>query len=587
MSRFSRFVGGMGDAYAGVQQGAADAASRAALEEDRAYVREQRARQRTLQDRQDAEFQRNENLRDSLANIQTTKGVDVNAANPATSAITVDDEGTPSATQLPAVKQVQRTQDEMLRDAANAFKSAGQLDRYLSLSSKADEIGMQRSAKLFEQVRSNAAGKTAFQIAQEASEVYNNDPMPAKVAGLKQLENGGVEVQFTDGNGKGVTKQFTDPKQILEVLESYYSPASYGALIKAKRDAAIKTEEELTKNPVTSVPGGYVDKRSRQFVQTVQPRGAGGAGAGGRGSKPPATPLSEARAILADSFEKGEVKAASPQQRADAEDFVDRVLQQNPGMPPARAAKIAVAASTNPASTSPAIDPKTGSIDLTYVDADGARYTLTPNFATAADYEKRGIKKEDMALTVKNMVGKQGDEAYQQLFVGAAFDPAARQRLIEQTKADANKVLQDALEKNAALPAPRAESEIRSAFDARLNQDIGAIERKLDLVKMFGEAPKPAPKPAAERRIQPAGGIPAAPPGSPQARWNERQAAARQKEADAQAAKAESAQLLSAQFQRDKGSMSPLELVTKYDRMRTQLSPADARDLFAIEREIR
>jgi hypothetical protein len=581
----TRFLGGLAPGYLGYQQGAQDARQRQEHEEDRAFQLRQRSLAEQQQARQLEEQRRSDQLRDDLTAIPTSKDVNVNP-NPV---VTVDDEGTPSAAALPVMKATPRTEDEMMRDAALSFKKAGQLDKYLALNQKADEIGMQRSAKLFEQVRSSAAGKTAYEIAQQAAEIYNNDPMPAKVTNLKQLDGGGVEVEFNNG-GKTIAKQFSSPQQILEVLESYYSPSSYQGLIKARRDAAIKTEEELTKAPVTSVPGGYVDKRSRQFIQTVQPRGAAtGAGGAGRGGKAPATPLGEARAILADAFEKGEVKAATPQQRADAEDFVDRVLQQNPGIPPARAAKIAVAASTNPASTAPAIDPKTGSIDLTYLDTDGARYTLTPNYATATDLEKRGIKKEDMAVTVKTMVGAQGDASYQALFQKAAFDPSSREALLTQTKADANKVLQDALAKNAASPAPRAEAEIRQAFDARLNQDIGALERKLDLVKQFGEKPKADAKPATAgaRRIEPAAGLPSAPPGSPQAEWNKRQLAAREKVAAEEAAKAEKARQLSEQFQRDKASMKPIDLVQKYDGMRSSLSSADARDLFAVEREIR
>ncbi|MNL50546.1 hypothetical protein D3C87_1735720 [compost metagenome] len=108
---------------------------------------------------------------------------------------------------------------------------------------------------------------------------------------------------------------------------------------------------------------------------------------------------------------------------------------------------------------------------------------------------------------------------------------------------------------------------------------------KLDLIQKFGPRPPAAPgdKPAggvaSRLRVGGLGGDYTPPAGSPAARAAAARDQAGAKTAERDAAKAESARLLSEQFQRDLGAMEPLALARKYDELRTQLNTNDARAL--------
>lgn len=494
------FLGGMAVAYQGARQGVQDNINRLNAEKDREYLEQQRAYQgeqqefqRGQQRRSLSEQARADKLRDDLSNIAPTKSVDTNV-------VKFDDDGNAMPT---ATKEAARTQDEMLRDVAKAYRDAGDIGRFMELSAKADEIGMARSAELFQRVRAGAGSKTAGQIAQEVADIYNNDPMPAQVTDIKDSPDGSVEITIHDRQLNSThTRKFENSAKLLETLESYYSPKSYAALAQKRAELALEAEKkraEAQAKPVTLSQGGTFipgvgDPRPMFTAPSTDARGGKSGGAGGKGDK---TPADLARDILSDIAEKSEDKPTM-QQRADAESFLGRLLQQNPGVPPERAARIALVAATNPQATTPSINPTTGTIDQTFLDDDGSRYVLKPGYATAENVEARGVSKADMKAAAKALVQKQGDAEYQRLFVSAAFDPNAREQLVQRALAAMDQAVQQAVSKD-----PSQEIEIRQRATARLQQDIRNLDRKLDIVHAYGDPPK------AEKAASPASVIPA------------------------------------------------------------------------------
>ncbi len=496
---FGAFAGGLYGAYNGYNN---------QIELDRKRDREDRqaeienenlAFQRLQRQRLLDEQARADKFRSGVGGIKQTKEVDVNDPN----FMGPSDPGNPATAPSKVKAEVPRRQDEILRDYADVTQQYGNDPmKAFEIRASAEQAALAEASRRMAQVISAAPGKSTADIVREAAKVYNSDPLDGEVANVEDRGPGGAVVTFTNRRTKQtMVKEFKSPEEAISGLRAYLDPAGAQALLAKRQEAELKVWEERMKaraqeqaKPLKGSPGervepGVDDPRPGFTVPPLPVRGTGdGSGSGsGKGSK---TPYDLAREIMADAFEKGDVKAASPQQRTDAEDYLDRLIRSNPGIPPARAAKLATVAATDPTRATPRIDPKTGQINLDLKDADGATYTLLPGYTTPEELEKRGFDKKAIAESVKQMISAQGDAATQKTFVTAAFDPGAGAKVTEAIKAGAARAIDEAVAKNKASPNPVPEQEIRQRGADMLNQALEANARKLAMVRAYTQPPQ-------------------------------------------------------------------------------------------------
>jgi hypothetical protein len=375
-----------------------------------------------------------------------------------------------------------RTQDQELMDVANAYQKAGQYDTAMRLRTAAMQIGMQRAANEFLEIKASSAGKTPFEIAQEAAQVFNHDPMPTQVTGVKDLGANGVQITINDRQiGGEHTRTFANPQQLIDALESYYSPQTYQALAAQRAKYQLDMQAKLAEHPYTPVMGGFVNNATGQFTRTRDYNVNNG--------KQPPSPSAQVQSMIDDISEKGDTKL-QPTQLAAAKDYGDRLINTNPGLPPERAARIATDVAQDPTKTTVAVNPDTGTVDLAYDDQDGRRYTLTPNFTSPALEAAKPKLTPDQTAQLKDSVRSmvmQAPQNEQRSLVAAAFDPNQRQQLLAQVQQSAQQVINDAIQKAKASGQPVNEDAIRQNGIARTQQAIQALQRKLDLVKAYGD----------------------------------------------------------------------------------------------------
>lgn len=203
-------------------------------------------------------------------------------------------------------------------------------------------------------------------------------------------------------------------------------------------------------------------------------------------------PIDEVRALIKSSFTEGDMKAATPAQRLDAEVYAERVLALNPGIPAARAARVSVLAATSPERTNMTIDPASGMIDRTITDDDGRRYKLVPNASNVSELLKtEGFDKQTLAKQVPQLIQAQGGDAkFQSDFKAAAFDQTRRAQLIGSIRSAVQGELDKALKENASRPNPEPEDSIRQRAAQKLSQLTEATERKLEFIAAVSEPDK-------------------------------------------------------------------------------------------------
>lgn len=512
MSAFA-FLGGLGGAYTNIRRGMDQEASRQAWEAEQADLAARRAdaakaRAAALQVDEFRAGQRQrlvdeqalqDKTRDELSAIAPAGPVDLNKANPETSQITVDNEGTPSATQLPAVKN--RTYDQVLREQAAVLRKNKQSDKAFELEGAADKIAFGRAASRFQQVAAGNADVST--TARQIGEIFDADPNNGGVKAVEDIP-GGVRITLQNKDtGATSTREFTGPQardQLLNAFSAYYSPETWAKLQAERAQHQQKIALERVKGAgVTSLGRGSAAIRDENGNVTISrdpnavaaEGGAAGGAGGSRSTKPPPTPLDAARGILADIAEKSEDKLTS-RQRADAEANVGSVLQHNPGMAPERVARAAYMAAVDPARTTPSVNAATGAIDQVFVDDDGTRVLIKPDFVAPQNAEARGLDKAQLKQAAQALVAKQGDAAYQKRFVEAAFDMKARAALVEQAKASVEQYVRQAIAK-----APEQEAQIRQRAQQLLQADLANLDRKLALVATA--LPRPKAQPAAPR----------------------------------------------------------------------------------------
>lgn len=264
------FLGGIADAYRGFNQGRDAELARQQREQDRAWQMEQRDLQRNQQQRGLQEQSEADDLKARIKAIPTEREEILNPDR-ATQLPQFDDDGNPSAAQLPVTRRVQRLNDELARDHARILKESGNLAESLKYEGLADSIGWQRATKLFEQLDTAAAGKTPREIVEQAAQIFNNDPFSGSVENIRHGADGSVSFEAVNrSTGQRIPKTFANAQQVLDDLRAFYSPDTYAKL----RESRIAAANEAMK-PYSLKPGEQrrqgekiVAENSTGFIQT-------------------------------------------------------------------------------------------------------------------------------------------------------------------------------------------------------------------------------------------------------------------------------------------------------------------------------
>ena len=497
------FLGGLAGAYTAIDRGMQVAKEREQADEDRAFVKSQRGLQQQQQQRQLDEQKRADKLREDLVAIPSVERVDVdlNKASPETSQITIDNEGGPSATQVPAIKTIERPRgrDAQLRDAAGAYRRSGDLGRAFELEGAADKEMFNRSARQFAQLKAGSANMSAAEIARQAKSIFDNDPFPMQVAAIREGADGSVAVDIRNRDtGAMQTWNAKNKNELLSGIESYYSHDSYQALQRARSEAAAKAEEarlaELYK-PYTLRPG---ERR-----EVVDPS-TGKVMLLDRGEIPPNSELvTDANGNLVlrrtdgSSSSRSANKAEAPPDRAA--DAFDTVLKNSPlkdalpeqisrgralarqfalqgNVDPAVAADAAVLAVSKQGAVRPTFDDKTGRI-VDAIEYKGGNFIVEDRGGIAAP---RGVAPEVMKSIAAEYVARLPADG-RSLFVAAAFNPQARAALDERVRQSTIAAMREALGREPtpeqiATQVPRALARTGAALDLIGNHlDRGAI----------------------------------------------------------------------------------------------------------------
>ena len=313
------FIGGLAGLGNYAKRMADEKEARDLRQEELAFKREQRDEWRRNRDRVAAEQQRADSVRDQLSR-QAQVGemeevdaadVDIETAKPtlpidtrptssqieAVAAAGVEQPGPPKELAAPRKVRVPITQDEFLRRKAKILQDNGFHEDADKVLMQAEKFAFGRSANQFAQIKGNAAGKPAAQVATEIARVYNRDPLPGKISRIEDIGGGRARITFTiAATGQTMVKEVRDTADLLDGMEAYYSPDTFAAVQNAKREAAIKLQaqrDEAAMKPHSVAPGAsLVSGEGKLLYHNPKPEkgegggaggGGGGAGAGGAG----------------------------------------------------------------------------------------------------------------------------------------------------------------------------------------------------------------------------------------------------------------------------------------------------------------
>lgn len=496
------FLAGLGGAYTAIDAGMRAAKERRQAEEDREFLKSQRGLMQQQQQRQLEDQKRADRLREDLAAIPAVErvGVDLNKANPETSQITVDNEGGPSATQVPAIKTVERPRgrDAQLRDAAAAYRRSGDLGRAFELEGGADKEMFNRAARQFAQLKAGSANMTAAQIARQAQSIFNNDPFPMQVADIREGADGSVAIDIRNRDtGAMQTWNAKSKNDLLSGIEAYYSPDSYQALQRARAEAAAKAEgERLTElyKPYTLKPGErreVVDPSTGKTmllgVGEVPPdrelvvdgngnlvlRRTEGQGSSRTGANKPEDPNKAITEALDFIAKNSTLKELQPAQVAAAQryarQFVAQGTSQRP-IDPTAAAEAAIIAATEPAKIRTTFDDKTGEI-VDAIEYQGGNFITQKRGGVA---NPRDVKPDVMTSIANEYVSTRIPAQDRPLFIAAAYEKSGQARAALNAKH-----LQNARAQYAARYSAEPSAEKLAELTDVVNRQIGAA---LDLI---------------------------------------------------------------------------------------------------------
>lgn len=515
------FLGGLANEYNAVRTGMDEEQARKEHAEDRAYQREQRDLQRRQQQRVLGE-QAREDAKRSILSDGPAPGDEVEADAPpdllapppvAPGPQQIEAAAQPGANPLPAPAAPVRerrplTQDAWLRSKADRMAANGFIDESLKYREQADQIGMQRSAMQFQQIKANSAGKDPVAIANEVASVYNRDPMHGQITKIGPSASG-TGVSITARNkltGTEMTREYETPKALLDSLEAYYSPKTYADYAQGVRDAASKAQakmdEERAKGHVVApgaafVPGAgdtrqpFVNNNGMVWSGSYNPDGspemvrpgrggAGGAGGAGGGSGKGAGKVPDAAAdvdkIFKGMLEHTALKDAAPAAVARAQTLA-RQFAAETGQDATVAVEAAINAATDPTKVKTKFDPKTGQIVDAY-EYQGDNFIVerrgTPQNA-------RGVAPEQMAALANGYLAGL-PEADRKQMATAAVNGEARAAL--------NKSVEDQLRSPkglAALESRLGRKPTDEDLAAATKAAIDKLAAPLDMIGMHAD----------------------------------------------------------------------------------------------------
>lgn len=499
-------LAGAAGAFPAIQRGIDDAKARDALDEDRQYQREQRENARVdrsfgLQQRARAvgEQQRQDQLRADLAAVPETREIDTRPQ--AVRDITVDDDGNPSATQIPAMQKVATPDWMKFKARAEAFRKGQDFEKADAYDQLAGRAQFADSARRFQTLSAGAGNMTLDQLGKAASEIYNSDPLPAQIEGMKPVDGG---LQFTFSNketGQSQTLVVKSREELMSKLEAYYSPETYSAAVQAQRAAALKRQADLEK-PEKLGPGDILVSGGKKIAENSNPTeaqvraaaGAGtgaGAGAGGKVEGPFKSIDDVFKAVEGFSNLKTEL---SGQQGVDALRLARMFATQQPGVDASAAAAAALRAAQDPTQIKPVFDPKTGQI-MASVPFEGGNFFVrkigTPG-------KPGDVKPEEMKGIAAQFIGNLPDEK-KAVLLPAAFSKEGRARLSETVASDLRSP-EGVAQLQAFLGRKPTEADIAAAIKSvesttQQTLDLIALHGDPKLRVQFGDKPPAAPKP--------------------------------------------------------------------------------------------
>lgn len=533
--------------------------NRQAMADQNEYLKEQRERNRKQQGRDDQ-------LTEDLANIPTPgqqKGV---------------------ATDLgPDLKT--QTQIDYAREQGAAYQRAGKSKEASDLFRWANEADSKNAAQTWVQnLYSLPRNASLEEVVRVAGAGVDSDSSPVGVdhKNMRKNDDGSVTVRlYNKLTGASQERTFGSVGDLKEALTWHYAP-DYA---KSLYDKRLQAEQELQKNPVASVPDGYYDKRTGQFVRT---RAAGdqvigynsegepiygkgsSAGAGAGKSSKPQDPLKAADDAWEFSSTKGEVKL-QPNQLATGLRMTRAMASD--GVDPTLAAEVAMEIATDPTKARLELNTETGTVDLIYRNPrvnGGRAIPVSKNAGTMKELEasaEGGAKA--IKAQVQNMVGQvYGDNAGRMIEI--ASDPSLTRQYLE---------------------TARERGMDTTAIANRLNLIRSYLAPTAAQPAMQTSAPQSQPAPSRPLLDRFRGGLGSSPssytppPNSQAGRVAASRAERSRRAEEAAAKKAQEDALFSDQFNSDSVTMEPFDLVQKYDGQRMRLSSKDAAKLRSIEEQ--
>lgn len=603
-------LGAIAGGYQAIRRGIDEDQARVDAEGEREYRRQQRAnaeqdRQFQLGQRQRVldEQARGDRIRAAETALPTTRNTTVVQDQLQEDAAGNTFQAPTQVTQQAAVPKWMQ-----IRQRADIYRKEGDLNTAEQLEEVSRKAQFAESAQRFQRLQAGSASMSLPELAQAMRDIYNSDPLPAQVTGIENTKNGGVRVKIRNAEtGKDEILDAPNKEALLLKAEAYYSPDTYSKWLEQQKLSRQKVEEEIAKNPVVSVPKGYVDRRSGRFNRTdfgngVQigedangnPIYGSGRGAGTGKAVDPLKPINDALKFAVEN--SGFKDQATPVQTAAAQRLAHQFYKESidpkspdkgPQLPPAIAVEAALDAALNPDKVKLRFDPKTGEMTMAYPFQGG--YMVAERLGSAK--APRGVKPEQMRQVAADALSEQPEDM-RPLYLAAAaggkqgadlFRAEIVRRLAEP---DGQQLLRSVYGDNPT------EAQVKEAVEASMRDAAPTLEllsKHLDPKLLQRERDRGKPQP---ERGQ-VGGLfgrstpTPVPPNSPAGLFQARQAALRDSAAAADAARAARQAELSAQFRADAKTMDPLSLAQKYDRLRTSLPTQDAAELQRIERQIR
>jgi hypothetical protein len=503
------FLGGIGPAYAGFEQGQQDEINHQNALAEKDWVASQRQFAQGQQDRQLAAQQREDDLRAANQNAPAVGSAipptpaadggsdDVTDPSSENAQNGMDVGGESPATPAPVAKTV--TQDQHLRQIADNFMQAGDVQTSLKLHGEADQLALARSNRAYQSIAGSADSMSLPDLANASAKVFNDDMFPGKVTGVRDLGPQGVELTVSNTNtGEGLTRVFKNKADLLEAMQARYSPDTY-AKLQADRnkiflEAQAKKAEERAKGQVvpagaTFVPGEG-DSRSMVHVEkTFRPTAA-------------VAPDAAVQKYVTEFGTKGDSKL-QPEQLGVASDYANHLFTTNPGMPAPMAARLGVSLAMHPDMVHTGFNPDTGTIDQLVTDPQtGSKFALRKAIADPSADPKTlpaGTVPADITKNVSDMVAKYNSTSpgLGDLYVQAANDPTKMPSLQSAILASDPRT---AAAWKQSTPAQQDE-----AVKFKLGQMDPAVKNRLAAISSY------LPKPAANGSSAAGGGAAPAP----------------------------------------------------------------------------